>query len=119
LNIEIQSVDNHSNLEGITLDADYEQINELLVWNLIFFCGYKWLIVVFFAIHLENNVDIISCHQELLSVVLGYSLFNGTIIDHDFFIVSLVVLSVSGSFDRKVLFVEHLQVKFGGVLVES
>ena len=36
LNVQIQSVNDHSNFEGITFDANNEQINELLMINLIF-----------------------------------------------------------------------------------
>jgi hypothetical protein len=88
LHIQVQSVDDHSNLERITFDTYDKQINELLVCNLIFLGGNKLFIVIFFAVHLKYNIDVISCDQEFLSVVLGYSLLNSTSIDNNLFVVS-------------------------------
>ena len=62
LYVQIQGVDDHSDLKRITSDACNEQIDELLVRNLIFLCRNEFLVVIFFAVHLEHNVDIISCN---------------------------------------------------------
>jgi hypothetical protein len=51
------------------------------------------LIVIFFAIHLKDDKDVLSCDKEALTVVLSHSLLN-VVIDHNFFVVCLVILSV-------------------------
>jgi hypothetical protein len=63
------------------------------VGNFIFLGLLELLIVVLFAIHLEHDKNVFSSHQEALSIVLGHSLLN-VVVDHDFFVVSLVVFSV-------------------------
>jgi len=78
----------------------------------------EFVIIVFFAVHLEHDVNVISRDQKLLSVILSNSLFNISTGDDDLFIVCLVILSVRGRFDRKCLFVEGFHVDFGGVFVE-
>jgi hypothetical protein len=61
--------------------------------DFIFLSLLELLVVVFFAVHLEHDINVISCDQESFSVVLGHSLLN-FIVNDDFFVVSLVVLSI-------------------------
>ena len=118
LYIQIQGVNDHSDLEWLILEAYDEQVDELLMCYLIFLCWYELIVIVFFAVHLENNVDIISCNQEFLSVVLGYSLLHASTGNNDLFVVCLVILSVGRCFDRKAFIVEHFHVNFGSLFVE-
>jgi len=106
LQIQVQGVNEDSDFEWVILDAYDVQINELLVGYLIFSGSHELIVVVFFAVHLKNNVDIISCYQEPLSVVLCYSLLNRSTRDNNLFIVSLVVLPVGSCFYRKGLIIE-------------
>lgn len=56
------------------------------------------LIIVLLAVHVEGNVDVISCYQKLFSVVLGNPLFH-LVVDYDLFVISLVEFSVTVAFD--------------------
>jgi hypothetical protein len=94
LKVQIQCVDENSNLKRITFYANNEQLNELCVGNLILLSRNKLCIIIFLAIHLEHNEDIISCYKELLSVVLRYSWLHIARGDDDFLVVCLVVPSV-------------------------
>jgi hypothetical protein len=95
LYFQVQGVDEHSNLERIISDANDEQVNELLVSDLILSVGRELFNVIFLAVHLKHNVNIISSDQEFFSVVLSYSLLDRSTGDHYLFVVSLVVLPVS------------------------
>tara|TARA_B110000285_G_C14925223_1_gene514663 strand:+ start:456 stop:806 length:351 start_codon:yes stop_codon:yes gene_type:complete len=116
LRAQIQSVDQHSNLEGVILDANGKQVDELFVSNLFLLGGNKFLIIVFFAVHFKNDVNIVCCDEKSLSVVLGFSVLDRATGDNDLFVVSLVVLSVRGRFDGESLGVKHFEVKLCGVL---
>ena len=51
------------------------------------------LIVIFFAIHLKDDKDVLSCDKETLTVVLSNSLLN-FVVDDNFFVICLVILSI-------------------------
>ena len=78
----------------------------------------EFIIIVFLAVHLEHNVNIVSCDQKLFSVILSYSLFNSSAGDNNLFVVCLVIPSVCSCFDGKCLFVKGFHVDFGGVFVK-
>ena len=75
--------------------------------NLFFLGGNEFLVIVFFTVHLKNDVNIVSCDEKSLSIVLGYSILDRSTGDDDLYIVSLVVLSVRGRFDGESLVVKH------------
>jgi hypothetical protein len=87
------------------------------VSDLILLCFHELLIVVFLAIHLEHNVDVIRGDKEPLAVILGNSLLN-IVVDHYFFKVCLVVSPVSRRFHGERFWEEQSQVQFGGVFIE-
>jgi len=92
--VQVADINESSNLEGVIADAQDEQVNELLVGDLGLGSLLELLVVVFFAIHLEHDVDVFSCYQEPLSVVLGDSGFN-LIVNYNLLVVRLVVLAIS------------------------
>lgn len=81
-------------------------------------CLLELLIVIFFAVHLEHDVDVFSCDKEALTVVLSNSLLN-FIVDNNFLVVCLVILSVSWRFHRESLWEEQSEVQLGGILLEG
>jgi hypothetical protein len=98
--LQVETIDEHSNLKGVVLDADDKQVHELLVCDLILLCFHELLIVVFFAIHLEHNVNVFCADKEPFSVVLSNPLLY-IVVDHYFFEESLVISSVSCRFHRE------------------
>ena len=68
--------------------------------DLIFLCLHELLVIVFFAVHLEYNVDVLSSDQKSLSIVLRHSLLN-VVVDDYFLKVRLVILSVSRRLHRE------------------
>ena len=67
--------------------------------DFIFLSLYELGVIIFFAVHLKHDVNVVSGYEEPLSVVLGDSLLYCSTGDDDLFIVGLVVLSVGTSFD--------------------
>lgn len=93
LRVQVQRVDQESDLEAVVLDARNEQVDELLVRDLVLLRLHELLIVVFLAVHVEHDVDVFCCHQETLSVVLGHTRLH-VVRDDNLLVVCLVVLSV-------------------------
>ena len=91
--IQIQSIDQYSNLERIILQTNDEQVHKLVMSDFIFLGLLKLLIIILFAIHLEHSVYVLGGLQEPFSVVLCYTSLN-CVVDDDFLVVCLVVLSV-------------------------
>lgn len=114
LSVQVISVDQHGNLETVISQTNDEEVTILFRSNVRLLGPHKLLIVVFLAVHLEDNVDVLSCHKESLSVVLNNSSLN-IIIDNNFLIVSLVIFSVGWGFHWECLIIEQSQVDLGGV----
>jgi hypothetical protein len=62
---------------------------------LVFLSLLELLVIIFFAVHLEDNVNVVGCDEEALSIVLSNSFFN-VVVDDYFLVVCLVVFSVRG-----------------------
>jgi hypothetical protein len=60
--VQVQSVDQDSNLEGIILQAVNEQIHELLVVDVVLLDLTELVIVILFAVHFKHNVDVFWCN---------------------------------------------------------
>jgi hypothetical protein len=73
---QIQSVQQNTNLERVILYANDEKLHEFLMSDFIFLRFLELLILIFFAVHLEHNVNVLSCDQEPFSIVLSNSLLN-------------------------------------------
>jgi hypothetical protein len=56
----VEWVNDESDLERVCFDADDEQLNELSVSYFIFLGLLELLVVVFFAIHLEHDINVLS-----------------------------------------------------------
>lgn len=112
---DVEAVNEDSNLKGIILQTDDEELNELLMSDLILFRFLKLRCIVFFAVHTENDIDILCCLEEPFSVVLGYSWFN-VVVDYDFLIVGLVIDSVCGCLHGLILLSKYSHVDFDCVL---
>ena len=93
LKVQVIGVDQHGNLETVIPEANDEEVTILFRSNVRLLGLHKLLIVVLLAVHLEDNVDVLSCHKESLSVVLNNSRLD-IIINNNLLIVSLVVPSV-------------------------
>jgi hypothetical protein len=93
LGLDVEAINDEPNFERVIPYADYEQLNELCMSYFIFLSLLELLVIVLFAVHLEHNEDILSCDQEALSVILSNPLLN-LIVNNNFLIVSLIVLSV-------------------------
>jgi len=99
-------VDLESDLERIISHRDTEQVYELFVRNLFQIDLKEVTYVIILTVHLKNLVNLFGRYEESLSIVESYSRLN-TIINEDFLIVSLVVLSVVLRFQTKSLFEEQ------------
>lgn len=86
-------VDLHGDLERITFEADAKQFDELFVRDLLEVYFQKVANVVIFAVHFQDEVDLFCRSEEALSIILSDTGLDG-VVDEDFFVVGLSVLSV-------------------------
>ena len=91
--IDELAVDEDSNLKRIMPQTDFEQIFELGLLDQVLGRPSKLGLVVFSAVHFENNVDVICGDQEALSKIHGGSLVQIKV-DGYFFKIGLTVFSV-------------------------
>lgn len=116
--VDVESVYQNGNLVRVISQTNNKQLNELFAGDTFLFGILELLPVVLFAVHLEDDKDVLSRDKKSLSVILSNSLFD-IIIDDDLLVVSLVVFSVSGGFEREGLLEEERQIQLGGVLIEG
>ena len=94
--------------------------------DLILLGLHEWSNIVFLAVHLEDDEDILGGNQELLSIVLCNSCLNKVLVgqwilacDDDFLVVCLVVVSVSSALHWETLFEKVGQIDLGTLLFEG
>ena len=116
--VQIEGVDKEGDLEGVVFDANFKQLDELLVRDVVFPCLLELVFVVLLAIHLKYDVDVLRCGKKPLSVVFSHSRFD-IVVNYDLLEVGLVVPSVSGWLHREIAIVELLETQFGGEELES
>ena len=115
--VEVERVNQNRDLERIILQAGDEQVHKLLVRDFVLLGLDKLLIVVLLTVHIEHDVDVFSRNEEPLSVVLSDSLFD-CVVDHNLFVVGLVIPPVSTRFERECFREEQQQVHLGRVPLE-
>mmetsp|Transcript_30406 Transcript_30406/g.46574 ORF Transcript_30406/g.46574 Transcript_30406/m.46574 type:complete len:283 (-) Transcript_30406:9-857(-) len=115
---QVSRIDEHGNLEGVILEADDEQVHELLRSYLVLRSLLEGLVVVFLAVHLEHDIDVSGCDEEALAIVEHYSSVDFACND-DLFEVGLVVSSIRRSFHGLLFLEVLLQVYLNCILLEA
>jgi len=75
-------------------------------------------LIVLLAVHFQNKDDLFFVCKESFSVVLGNSALY-LVVDQDFFIIGLIVLSICDRLQSLGLFEEGQDIKLGSMLFES
>ena len=107
-----------ANFERIILQADFKELDELIMLDEIQVHSHEVINVVLLTVHFKHKDDLFWCDQESFSVVLGHSLLN-LIVDKYLLKKGLIVLSVTVALQDFLFHFENLHWYFGGEFLEG